>query len=670
MFNSPRGGQRYAGISPSGLGGSFVDDNPLANSVYDDGLDPWSAAPSPSATPAPQNNSVFNAVIADASVPSIYHRAFAAVDQANLGEASVNALSRVLATSSLPAATIDKIVNLVSTKPRVSKLEFFVALALVALAQQGKDVSIEQVAALSSQNTLPEPSLDLDRLQASTSAFMPPSYKPTPPPPMRGFTVDPWGGGRYSALPPSATYNQSVGAGPAPPLSTTTSSVAGTGLPDFWWQRQEKVRVTLLGHQGFILNRYVVYEIVSERDERPVIRRYSEFAFLWDVLVRRYPFRLFPALPPKRIGADEQFLEQRRKGLSRFLNYIVNHPIIKDDGVLNAFLTEPSFETWRKSSPISLEEESASKKVDKVEEMSIPSDFDEKIASIRNRLNPLIDHWHRICILAERIARRQEAAAVRLPPAFRKPFLPTHSTLSSPTSSVASLPGSPISPISTTMAQSLHESLFGLQPLPEITQPQGDLARLTNTLRAVTEVIDPCWRGDDCELSTGVRAGLSQVADHTQRHSELSETRTRAFLDTTLEDLKSQRDLYLATRDLFIRHDRLSVDQVDRLKKRVETNGSKLEGVRVAQKDGWEEEAERLTALIERDQATIAAQLSRRVFIRVCLWHELRVMLHNRENTLMTQAVHNFASGERHYAENVANIWQSLEEQTEGMPYE
>ena len=57
-----------------------------------------------------------------------------------------------------------------------------------------------------------------------------------------------------------------------------------------------------------------------------------------------------------------------------------NHPIIKDDGILAAFLTEPSFETWRKNSPISLEEESLSKKVDKVEEMSIPSDFDDKIA--------------------------------------------------------------------------------------------------------------------------------------------------------------------------------------------------------------------------------------------------------------------------------------------------
>ena len=119
-------------------------------------------------------------------MPVIYQQSFGAVDPTNSGETSVNSLSRVLSTSSLPAAKVDKvrrsathapsaahshshgsrsplssyyhhphtinryvvvhfhwcydfkIVNLVSTRPRVSKLEFFVALALVALAQTGK----------------------------------------------------------------------------------------------------------------------------------------------------------------------------------------------------------------------------------------------------------------------------------------------------------------------------------------------------------------------------------------------------------------------------------------------------------------------------------------------------------------------------------------------------
>jgi len=65
--------------------------------------------------------------------------------------------------------------------------------------------------------------------------------------------------------------------------------------------------------------------------------------------------------------------------LARFLNYVVNHPIIRDDGVLLAFLTESSFEHWRKQTSINLDEESTGKRIDRVEEMAIPSDLDEKL---------------------------------------------------------------------------------------------------------------------------------------------------------------------------------------------------------------------------------------------------------------------------------------------------
>ena len=187
--------------------------------------------------------------------------------------------------------SVVKIVNLVSSRPRVSKLEFFVALALVALAQTGKgalhfkkcvyvyvyiyiyiileslnvgftDPTIEQVAALASQNALPEPILDLDRLQASNSTFstMPPSY--------RQNSVDPWGTttatGRYQFT--SSNPSTIPGTGHSAPgmINGLHSVLSGTGLPPEWWKRQENVRVTILGQQGFILNRYTVYEIVTE----------------------------------------------------------------------------------------------------------------------------------------------------------------------------------------------------------------------------------------------------------------------------------------------------------------------------------------------------------------------------------------------------------------------
>jgi hypothetical protein len=56
-----------------------------------------------------------------------------------------------------------------------------------------------------------------------------------------------------------------------------------------------------------------------------------------------------------------------------------NHPVIQHDGLLSTFLTEPAFEEWRKHNTVSSEEESASKRIDRVEEMTIPSDLEEKL---------------------------------------------------------------------------------------------------------------------------------------------------------------------------------------------------------------------------------------------------------------------------------------------------
>ena len=69
-------------------------------------------------------------------------------------------------------------------------------------------------------------------------------------------------------------------------------------------------------------------------------------------------------------------------------------------------------------------------------------------------------------------------------------------------------------------------------------------------------------------------------------------------------------------RDLFFRQGRLSLDQVERLKKRVEITQTKLQSVKDAHKDGWENEADKLVQGIENDQALITAQLNRRVYIR------------------------------------------------------
>jgi sorting nexin-8 len=56
---------------------------------------------------------------------------------------------------------------------------------------------------------------------------------------------------------------------------------------------------------------------------------------------------------------------------------------------------------------------------------------------------------------------------------------------------------------------------------------QADLSRLTNTLKTLVEVNGQCWKGEDCDLSEGVKQGIATLSAHTQRHTDLLELRVR-----------------------------------------------------------------------------------------------------------------------------------------------
>ena len=179
--------------------------------------------------------------------------------------------------------------------------------------------------------------------------------------------------------------------------------------------------------------------------------------------------------------------------------------------------------------------------------MTIPSDLEDKLGylhisslisfltdlhplrlvrHVRQRIVPLIEAWQKICILGERLIRKREAAAVRststrpslmphlrLPPALR-----IYSTSSSFPSNAANLIRIPsmLPPFSS------RDPALSLSPS---STAQADLSRLTNTLKTLVEVNGQCWKGEDCDLSEGVKQGISVVASHAQRHTDLLELR-------------------------------------------------------------------------------------------------------------------------------------------------
>lgn len=150
---------------------------------------------------------------------------------------------------------------------------------------------------------------------------------------------DPFGGDGASGQTPGG--NQP----PANPINPirSVSGRTGNGI-------EESVRVTLMpGKEGIFMFQHHNYEVSSHRRESKVIRRYSDFVWLLDCLQKRYPFRVLPLLPPKRVAVngnhlsnDGSFIEKRRRGLSRFLNALVRHPILSQEQLVIMFLTVPT----------------------------------------------------------------------------------------------------------------------------------------------------------------------------------------------------------------------------------------------------------------------------------------------------------------------------------------
>jgi sorting nexin-8 len=149
-------------------------------------------------------------------------------------------------------------------------------------------------------------------------------------------TVNPFGGD-------GGSIDRSPGRNPPPTAARAIGIRTGSSL-------EENILVTLMpGKEGIFMFQHHNYEVSSQRRGSKVIRRYSDFVWLLDCLHKRYPFRVLPLLPPKRVAVngnhlsnDGAFIEKRRRGLARFLNALVRHPVLGQEQLVVMFLTVPT----------------------------------------------------------------------------------------------------------------------------------------------------------------------------------------------------------------------------------------------------------------------------------------------------------------------------------------
>ncbi|KAL4807520.1 hypothetical protein BDV18DRAFT_151535 [Aspergillus unguis] len=380
-------------------------------------------------------------------------------------------------------------------------------------------------------------------------------------------------------------------------------------------QIKEVVTVTLLQEkEGLFMFQHRNYEVKSARRGSTVVRRYSDFVWLLDCLHKRYPFRQLPLLPPKRLAVNgthlaadsTSFLEKRRRGLVRFTNSLVQHPVLSQEQLVVMFLTVPTeLSVWRKQATISVQDEFAGRVLPPDLEDSLPSTLIDTFDTVRGGVKRSAEVYINLCTLLERLAKRNEGLA-------------------------------------------------------------ADHLRFSLALQSLTEMTKDTYAVDTNDVPL-LNEGIKATARHLSASQSLLEDEARAWEDGMLEDLKRQRDNLVSVREMFDRRDRYARNNIPQLEKRIETNERKLQDLR-AKPQGTVKpgEIEKVEESIFKDKESIVLQHARGVFIKECIRDEL---VYFQQSQYHISRLHQDWSQERvKYSELQADNWRSLGDQVEGMP--
>lgn len=308
------------------------------------------------------------------------------------------------------------------------------------------------------------------------------------------------------------------------------------------------------------------------------------------------------------IATDTLFLLKRRRGLSRFLTALLNHPILSQDQLVTMFLTVPSdLGSWRKSAALTIAEEFDHKPLPADLEASLPDDLETNLfPTVRAGVQKTAATYITLCSLLERLIKRNEGLA-------------------------------------------------------------ADHARLASSLASLTELSTETYAADTNDVPL-LNDGLNATARHVDVHRGLLLEESRLTEDVVLEDLKSLRDAAVAMRDLFDRFNSpLARTSIPALEKRIASSEAKLAATR-AKPDAQRKpgDAEKIEDSIIKDREEVKRQYERSVFVKECVRDEIGYW-----NQGMVRRVGGWVQGwvaeNVRSAEMVAGNWRVLAEGVESM---
>jgi sorting nexin-8 len=174
----------------------------------------------------------------------------------------------------------------------------------------------------------------------------------------------------------------------------------------------DTISVELVPEKKGLFLKHSEYLVSSRRFNSKVTRRYNDFLALQELLLNRFPYRVVPRLPPKKIVSDAHFLESRRRGLHRWLTLVCRHPTICQDALVAFFLTDHGPDIQHRIRDIfrRAPDEFMTSDLAATAKNLLPADHGE-IASSREQIRSLVQVVGKLKLLAEAAIERQNSYA-------------------------------------------------------------------------------------------------------------------------------------------------------------------------------------------------------------------------------------------------------------------
>ncbi|KAJ3375714.1 Sorting nexin mvp1 [Allomyces arbusculus] len=374
-----------------------------------------------------------------------------------------------------------------------------------------------------------------------------------------------------------------------------------------WLTNQDAITVTIAPEKGGSLFKHVNYYISSAKQGTTVTRRYSDFLWLHDALLKKYPFRLHLTPPPKKVNAyappvaDAVFLEKRRRGLQRYLTHLVRHPILGADVHFRAFLTRSEeIATYRKQVGSSFAPEP-----ERQPEPAPPVKLEEQLAVLVPQMEHLFMRYQKLVDRIEAMCTREQEQA--------RDFLTVSEVLSD---------------------MGTHK--------PHCYDPS-------------------------CTTCVGSADGVSTLALRVERAAHVHEESADAMLLGSVETLKLVRDQVAGLEHLFQRSTKALTSAkatIASLAKRIANNEAKLASTAMAPEPNRDVEDRLRASLVDDQRATQRVENGMR-HIHRCLAHELKVW--HRHRMITAVGVRMWTKEHARRANEVAMIWRAAEDEQVGV---